>query len=78
MWQPENLERYCNAYRGVFMAFLPTVSGKMMAHRANQMFAEHIFERPMVAAPGRTSGGIDYRKDTVMRLCKIRKQPFIY
>ncbi|WP_019849973.1 hypothetical protein [Desulfitobacterium sp. PCE1] len=29
---PKTYERYCNAYRGAFMSFLPMVGGIMMSH----------------------------------------------
>jgi phytoene desaturase len=76
---PKTFERYCNAYRGVFMAFLPTVSGKMMAHTGPIKCLQNIFlSGQWLQPPGGLPVALITGKDTVMRLCKIRKQPFIY
>ncbi|MGI6142114.1 MAG: phytoene desaturase family protein [Caldicoprobacterales bacterium] len=40
---PKTFERYCNAYRGAFMSFLPTINGKMMAHTGRIRGLQNIF-----------------------------------
>lgn len=75
---PKTFERYCNAYRGAFMSFLPTVGGKMMAHTGKIKGLPNIFlSGQWLQPPGGLPVALITGKDTIMRLCKMRKQPFI-
>lgn len=76
---PKTFERYCNAYRGAFMSFLPTVGGKMMPHTGRIIGLQNIFlSGQWLQPPGGLPVALVTGKDTIMRLCKMRKQPFIY
>ncbi|MDD3654623.1 MAG: hypothetical protein PHO01_10635 [Desulfotomaculaceae bacterium] len=76
---PKTFERYCNAYRGAFMSFLPTIDGKMMAHTGRSKGLQNIFlSGQWLQPPGGLPVALITGKDTIMRLCKMRKQPFIY
>jgi phytoene dehydrogenase-like protein len=75
---PITYQRYCNAYRGAFMSFLPTVRGKMMAHTGRIKGLNNIFlSGQWLQPPGGLPVAVLTGKDTIMRLCKIEKQPFI-
>lgn len=74
---PKTFERYCNAYRGAFMSFLPTVGGKMMAHTGrikglNNLFLSGQWLQPPRGLPVALITG----RDTIMRICNIKNQPF--
>lgn len=76
---PKTFERYCNAYRGAFMSFLPTVNGKMMAHTGRIEGLQNIFlSGQWLQPPGGLPVALVTGKDTIMRLCKMKKQPFNY
>lgn len=75
---PKTFERYCNAYRGAFMSFLPTVGGKMLAHTGRIKGLQNIFlSGQWLQPPGGLPVALITGKDTIMRLCKTKKQPFI-
>lgn len=75
---PKTYERYCNAYRGAFMAFLPTISGKSMAHTGRIKGLNNIFlSGQWLQPPGGLPVAVLTGKDTIMRLCKLEKQSFI-
>ncbi len=75
---PKTFERYCNAYRGAFMAFLLTVGGKMMAHTGGIKGLNNIFlSGQWLQPPGGLPVALITGKDTIMRLCKQEKQPFV-
>ncbi|SHN59391.1 phytoene desaturase family protein [Desulfitobacterium chlororespirans] len=75
---PKTFERYCNAYRGAFMSFLPTVSGTMMSHTGRIKGLQNLFlSGQWLQPPGGLPVALITGKDTIMRLCKIKKQPFI-
>lgn len=74
---PKTYEHYCNAYRGAFMGFWPTIRGKMMAHNGrikglNNIFLSGQWLQPPSGLPVALITG----KDTIMRLCKQGKKPF--
>jgi len=74
---PKTFERYCNAYRGAFMSFLPTVDGKMMTHTGRIKGLQNIFlSGQWLQPPGGLPVALVTGKDTIMRLCKMKKQPF--
>ncbi len=76
---PKTFERYCNAYRGAFMPFLPTIKGKMMAHTGRIKGLENIFlSGQWLQPPGGLPVALITGKDTIMRLCKMKNKLFVY
>ncbi len=74
---PKTFERYCNAYRGSFMAFLPTVRGKELAHTGRVKSLSNIYlSGQWLQPPGGLPVALITGKDTIMRICKQEKQPF--
>jgi phytoene dehydrogenase-like protein len=72
---PKTFERYCNAYRGAFMPFLPTVEGKMMAHTGRIKGLENVFlSGQWLQPPGGLPVALITGKDTIMRLCKMKNK----
>lgn len=75
---PKTYEKYCNAYRGAFMPFLPTVRGKMMAHTGRIKGLNNLFlTGQWLQPPGGLPVAVITGKDTIMRLCKQEKKPFV-
>ena len=75
---PKTFERYCNAYRGAFMSFLPTINGTMMSHTGKIKGLKNIvLSGQWLQPPGGLPVALITGKDSIMRLCKIKKQPFI-
>ena len=75
---PKTYERYCNAYRGAFMPFLPTIRGKMMAHTGQVKGLDNLYlTGQWLQPPGGLPVAVITGKDTIMRLCKQEKKPFI-
>lgn len=75
---PKTYERYCNAYRGAFMPFLPTVRGNMMTHTGRIKGLDNLFlTGQWLQPPGGLPVAIVTGKDTIMRICKQEKKPFI-
>ncbi|MGF7056810.1 phytoene desaturase family protein [Brassicibacter mesophilus] len=75
---PKTYERYCNAYRGAFMAFLPTVKGKSMSHTGRVKGLNNIFlTGQWLQPPGGLPVAVVTGKDTIMRICKEEKKSFI-
>lgn len=68
---PQTYVRYCNAYRGAFMGFWPTISGKALTHTGhikglNNMLLSGQWLQP----PGGLPVAVITGKDTIMRICK--------
>lgn len=75
---PKTFERYCNAYRGSFMSFMPTVRGKMMAHTGRIKGLENIFlSGQWLQPPGGLPVAVVTGKDTIMRICRLINKPFV-
>lgn len=75
---PMTYERYCNAYRGAFMAFLPTIGSKEMAHTGVIKGLDNLFlSGQWLQPPGGLPVALITGKDTIMRICKKEKQNFI-
>ena len=75
---PKTYERYCNAYRGAFMPFLPTIRGKMMTHTGQIKGLDNLFlTGQWLQPPGGLPVAVITGKDTVMRLCKREKKQFV-
>ncbi|HII79399.1 MAG TPA: NAD(P)/FAD-dependent oxidoreductase [Methanosarcina sp.] len=75
---PKTYERYCNAYRGAFMPFFPTVRGKMMAHTGRIKELDNLLlTGQWLQPPGGLPVAAITGKDTIMRLCIQEKKPFV-
>ncbi|MDW7650275.1 MAG: NAD(P)/FAD-dependent oxidoreductase [Bacillota bacterium] len=75
---PKTYERYCNAYRGSFMAFLPTTRGKMMSHSGRIKGLNNILlSGQWLQPPGGLPVALVTGKDTIIRICKQERQRFI-
>lgn len=74
---PKTYERYCNAYRGAFMPFLPTIRGKAMAHTGRIRGLDNLYlSGQWLQPPGGLPVAVITGKDTIMRLCGREKRPF--
>lgn len=74
---PKTYERYCNAYRGAFMAFMMTVRGKMFEHSGRIRGINNLFlSGQWLQPPGGLPVALITGKDTVMRICKKEKRGF--
>ncbi|WP_019228702.1 NAD(P)/FAD-dependent oxidoreductase [Sedimentibacter sp. B4] len=75
---PQTYVRYCNAYRGAFMAFWPTISGKALVHTGYIKGINNILlSGQWLKPPGGLPTALITGKDTIMRICKKEKQSFI-
>ncbi|KKG08721.1 NAD(P)/FAD-dependent oxidoreductase [Methanosarcina sp. 2.H.A.1B.4] len=75
---PKTYERYCNAYRGAFMPFSLTIRGKMMEHTGRIKGLDNLFlTGQWLQPPGGLPVAVITGKDTIMRLCKQEKKPFV-
>ena len=75
---PQTYERYCNAYRGAFMGFWPTIPGKPLAHNGHIKGLDNIvLSGQWLQPPGGLPVALITGKDTIMRLFKKVKKPFI-
>jgi phytoene desaturase len=75
---PQTYERYCNAYRGAFMAFWPTLKGKQLSHNGQIRGLQNlVLSGQWLQPPGGLPVALITGKDTIMRLCKKLRQPFV-
>ncbi|PKM85286.1 MAG: NAD(P)/FAD-dependent oxidoreductase [Firmicutes bacterium HGW-Firmicutes-11] len=75
---PQTYEKYCNAYRGAFMGFWPTLSGKSLQHTGRiKGLKNMVLSGQWLQPPGGLPIAVITGKDTIMRLCKDLKRPFI-
>ncbi len=75
---PQTYEHYCNAYRGAFMGFWPTIEGKQLQHSGNIKGLNNlVLSGQWLQPPGGLPIAVITGKDTIMRLCKKLKKPFI-
>lgn len=75
---PKTFERYCNAYRGAFMGFIPTTSGKEMIHTGRIKNLDNLhFSGQWVQPPGGLPVAVVTGMETIWRLCKQDKKQFI-
>jgi phytoene dehydrogenase-like protein len=71
---PQTYERYCNAYRGAFMAFWPTLKGKQLAHSGQIRGLDNfVLSGQWLQPPGGLPIALITGKDTIMRLCRKEK-----
>jgi len=73
---PQTYERYCNAYRGAFMAFWPTLKGKQLAHDGQIRGLDNlVLSGQWLQPPGGLPVALITGKDTILRLCrKVKKE----
>lgn len=75
---PQTYARYCNAYRGAFMAFWPTIKGKPLAHTGCiKGLNNFVLSGQWLQPPGGLPTALITGKDTIMRICKKEKQEFM-
>jgi phytoene dehydrogenase-like protein len=74
---PQTYQRYCNAYRGAFMGFWPTMSGKTLNHTGKIKGLKNVMlSGQWLQPPGGLPVALITGKDTIMRLCKKEKIKF--
>jgi phytoene desaturase len=75
---PQTYARYCNAYRGAFMGFWPTIRGKSLAHTGRiRGLTNIVLSGQWLQPPGGLPIAVITGKDTIMRLCKAEKRTFV-
>jgi len=75
---PQTYVRYCNAYRGAFMGFWPTISGKALNHTGRIKGLDNmLLSGQWLQPPGGLPVAVITGKDTIMRICKKEKQQFV-
>jgi len=68
---PQTYVHYCNAYRGAFMGFWPTLSGKPLQHTGRiKGLKNMVLSGQWLQPPGGLPIAVITGKDTIMRLCK--------
>lgn len=74
---PATYTRYCNAYKGAFMAFWPTLKGKELSHTGRIKGLENLWlSGQWLQPPGGLPNALITGKDTIMRICKEEGRPF--
>jgi phytoene dehydrogenase-like protein len=74
---PQTYQRYCNAYRGAFMGFWPTLSGKSLTHTGKIKGLKNLMlSGQWLQPPGGLPVALITGKDTITRLCKKEKIKF--
>jgi phytoene dehydrogenase-like protein len=75
---PQTYVRYCNAYRGAFMGFWPTIPGKSLVHTGHiKGLNNMVLSGQWLQPPGGLPVALTTGKDSIMRLCKRLKRPFV-
>lgn len=75
---PATYDRYCNAHRGAFMAFFLTTRSKMMAHTGRIKGLDNfVLSGQWLQPPGGLPIAVITGKDSIQRLCKRLKRPFV-
>ena len=74
---PATYDRYCNAHRGSFMGFFPTIGSKMMAHTGRIKGLDNfVLSGQWLQPPGGLPIAVVTGKDSIQRLCRKLKRPF--
>ena len=74
---PATYERYCNAHRGAFMAFFPTVKGKMMSHSGKIKGLDNmVLSSQWLQPPGGLPTALMAGRNAIMRLCRRTGRSF--
>lgn len=75
---PQTYKNYCNAYRGAFMGFWPTIKGKNLQHSGEIKGLKNILlSGQWLEPPGGLPTAVITGKQTIMRLCHKEKKSFI-
>lgn len=75
---PQTYVRYCNAYRGAFMGFWPSIRGKGLSHTGKiKGLKNFVLSGQWLQPPGGLPTALLTGKDTIMRLCKQLKRDFV-
>jgi phytoene desaturase len=75
---PATYDRYCNAHRGAFMAFFLTTRSKMLAHTGRIKGLDNfVLSGQWLQPPGGLPIAVITGKDSIQRLCKKLKRPFV-
>ncbi|MFZ5351831.1 MAG: phytoene desaturase family protein [Bacillota bacterium] len=75
---PQTYVRYCNAFRGAFMAFWPTITGKPLVHTGYVKGLNNIvLSGQWLQPPGGLPTALITGKDTIMRICRSEKKAFL-
>lgn len=68
---PQTYNNYCNAYRGAFMGFWPTLRGKSLNHTGRIKGLQNmLLSGQWLQPPGGLPVALVTGKDTILRLCK--------
>lgn len=74
---PQTYQRYCNAYRGAFMGFWPTIPGKTLVHTGRiKAIKNLVLSGQWLQPPGGLPVALITGKDSIMRLCKQERIKF--
>ena len=74
---PKTYERWCNAHRGAFMAFMMTPGGRMLDHAGTVKGVSNLFlSGQWLQPPGGLPVAAVTGKDTIMRICRREKREF--
>ncbi|TVQ16952.1 MAG: NAD(P)/FAD-dependent oxidoreductase, partial [Spirochaetaceae bacterium] len=75
---PATYARYCNAHRGAFMGFFPTTRSRMMAHTGRiKGLNNFVLSGQWLQPPGGLPIAVVTGKDSIQRLCRKLKRPFV-
>ena len=75
---PQTYVHYCNAYRGAFMAFWPTLRGKQLNHTGHiKGIKNMVLSGQWLQPPGGLPTALITGRDTIMRLCNQEQRPFV-
>lgn len=75
---PQTYVRYCNAYRGAFMGFWPTIRGRSLNHTGRIKGLNNLYlSGQWLQPPGGLPIAVITGKDTIMRISKKEKQKFV-
>ena len=75
---PATYDRYCNAHRGAFMAFFPTIGSRMMAHTGRIKGLDNfVLSGQWLQPPGGLPVAALTGKDSIQRLCRKLRRPFV-
>jgi phytoene dehydrogenase-like protein len=74
---PATYTRYCNAYKGAFMAFWPTLTGKELNHSGRIKGLENLWlSGQWLQPPGGLPNALITGKDTIVRICQQEGRQF--
>lgn len=74
---PQTYKRYCNAYRGAFMGFWPTMKTKQMIHNGKIKGLKNLtLSGQWLQPPGGLPIAVLTGRDSIMRICRSEKIDF--